>query len=178
MSINPKTQIMKKLVLSFVALIASSAAFAQITDIQNLKEVVVSAVNYKYLSAVDNQEVAVPIKELERQVAIYDLKESDLYQDDYDYYTVSFFIPDGKIVAAYDQNGNIIRTIEKFTNYQLPEAVRDALEDRFPNWKVIKDVYRVSFHHKKGEAKKSYKVILQNGDKTMRVKMDDKGNFL
>lgn len=155
MSINPKTQIMKKLILSFVALIASSAAFAQITDIQDLKEVVVSAVNYKYLSAINNQQVAAPIKELERQVATYDLQASDLYQDDYDYYTVSFFIPDGRIVAAYDQNGKIIRTIEKFTNYQLPDSVRDALEDRFPNWKVVKDVYRVSYHHKKGDAKKA-----------------------
>jgi len=177
MIINPKTQIMKKLILIFVALIASSAAFAQITDIQNLKEVVVTAVNYKYLSAVNNQQVAAPIKELERQVATFDLQESDLYHDDYDYYTVSFFIPDGRIVAAYDQNGKIIRTIEKFTNYQLPDAVRDALEDRFPKWKIVKDVYRVSFHHKKGEANKSYKVTLENGDKRMRVKMDEKGDF-
>lgn len=178
MSINPKTRIMKKLILSFVALIASSAAFAQITDIQDLKEVVVSAVNYRYLSAIDNQQVAAPIKELERQVATYDLQASDLYQDDYDYYTVSFYIPDGRIVAVYDQNGEIIRTIEKFTNYQLPESVRDALKDRFPNWKIVKDVYRVSYHHNKGEAKKRYKVTLENGDKKMRVKMDEQGNFL
>lgn len=169
---------MKKLILSICALIASTLAFAQITDVQELNEVVVTAVNYKYLSAVDNQEVAVPIKELERQVATYDLQESDLYQDDYDLYTVSFYIPDGRIVAAYDQNGKVIRTIEKFTNYQMPESVRMAIKERFPNWKVVKDVYRVSYHHKKGEATKSYKVKLKNGDKTMRVKLDEKGNFI
>ena len=169
---------MKKFILSFIALIASTAIFSQITDLQELKEVVVTAVNYKYLSAIDNQEVAVPIKELERQVATYNIRESDLYQDDYDFYTVSFFIPDGRIVAAYDQDGKILRTIEKFTNYQLPEPVRAALNQRFPNWKIIKDVYRVSYHHNKGEATKSYKVKLENGDKTVRVKMDEKGNFI
>ena len=85
---------------------------------------------------------------------------------------------DGKIVAAYDQNGKMLRTIEKFTNYQLPDQVMTAIKDRFPKWKVVKDVYRVSYHHKKGDAKKSYKVILENGDKRMKLKMDGDGNFM
>ncbi|NNK29193.1 MAG: nicotinate-nucleotide adenylyltransferase [Flavobacteriaceae bacterium] len=169
---------MKKFILSFTALILTTFMFGQITDLQQLDEVLVSAVNYKYLSAVDNQEVPMQIKEVERQVATYDIKESEMYQDEYDQYTVAFFIPDGRIVAAYDKNGTVLRTIEKFTNYQLPDAVRSALKERFPNWEIVKDVYRVSYHHKKGEATRKYKVKLQNNDKTLRVKLDEKGNFI
>lgn len=168
---------MKKFVIGLFVLGLTSQAFAQITKVQELKEVVVTAMNYKYLSALDLKEIAVPVKMLEHKVAAYNLKEADFYQDDYDYYTVSFFIPEGKIVAAYNAEGEVIRTIERFDNVKLPRAVRNAVAERFPKWKVVKDTYRVTYNQKKG-ANKSYKIKLKNGDKTMRVKIDDSGEFM
>ncbi|NNL03135.1 MAG: nicotinate-nucleotide adenylyltransferase, partial [Eudoraea sp.] len=112
-----------------------------------------------------------------RKVAAYDVTTKDYYQDDYDYYTVEFYIPDGKIVAAYDTNGKILRTIEKFDDIKLPTAVSEALLARFPNWTIAKDVYRVTYTDKKG-AKKVYKLKLENGEKTMKVKMNEDGEFL
>jgi len=114
---------------------------------------------------------------LERKAAAYNVQEADFYSDDYDFYTVSFFIPEGKIVAAYNPEGEIIRTIERFDNIKLPTAVRNAVAERFPNWTIVKDAYRVTYNQNKG-ANKSYKLKLKNGDKTMRVKIDDTGEFL
>jgi hypothetical protein len=37
------------------------------------------------------------------------------------------------------------------------------------------DVYKVNYN--KGVVTKQYKVKLENGDKTIRVKLDEKGNF-
>ena len=70
-----------------------------------------------------------------------------------------------------------MRTIEKFKDIKLPTAVNNALAERFPNWELVSDVYRVSYSDTKG-ATKTYKLKLQNGDKTMKVKMSDKGEFL
>jgi len=168
---------MKKFILSLLVIGLTSQVYSQITKVEELSEVVVTAVNYKYLNQTDNKEAAVPVQMLQRKVAAYDVTTKDYYQDDYDYYTVEFYIPDGKIVAAYDPDGKILRTIEKFKNIKLPNAVTKALLDRFPNWTVANDVYRVTYTDEKG-AKKVYKLKLENGEKVMKIKMNEDGEFL
>ena len=168
---------MKKFILSLLVIGLTSQVYSQITKLEELSEVVVTAVNYKYLNQTDNKEAAVPVQMLQRKVAAYDVTTKDYYQDDYDYYTVEFYIPDGKIVAAYDPNGKILRTIEKFKDIKLPNAVTKALLDRFPNWTVASDVYRVTYSEQKG-AKKVYQLKLENGDKIMKIKMNEDGEFL
>ena len=168
---------MKKFILSLLVIGLTSQVYSQITKVEELSEVVVTAVNYKYLNQTDNKEAAVPVQMLQRKVAAYDVTTKDYYQDDYDYYTVEFYIPDGKIVAAYDPNGKILRTIEKFKDIKLPNAVTKALLDRFPNWTVASDVYRVTYSEQKG-AKKVYQLKLENGDKIMKIKMNEDGEFL
>jgi hypothetical protein len=168
---------MKKFILSLLVLGLTSHAYSQITKVEELSEVVVTAVNYKYLNQTDNKVAAIPVQMLQRKAAAYDVTTKDYYQDDYDYYTVEFYIPDGKIVAAYDPDGKILKTIEKFKDIKLPEAVTKALWERFPNWEIVSDIYQVTYAENKG-AKKTYKIQLQNGDKTMKVKMNEDGEFL
>ncbi|MBT8301335.1 MAG: nicotinate-nucleotide adenylyltransferase [Maribacter sp.] len=168
---------MKKFIIGLFVIGLTSQVFAQIPKVERLSEVVVTAVNYKYLNATDSKEVAIPVKMLERKAAAFNVENAEFYSDDFDFYTVSFIIPEGKIVAAYNTEGEIVRTIERFEDIKLPSAVRDAVADRFPNWEIVNDVYRVTYNQKKG-ADKSYKLKLKNGDKTMRVKVDDKGGFL
>lgn len=165
---------MKKLFIFLISIGLVSQIYAQ--DIK-LPEVVISAVNYKYLNAVNSEDSDMIVKKLQEKVALYNIKESDLYEDDYDYYTVSFYIPDGKIVAAYDKEGQIIRTIERFESVKLPKDVRDAIFDRFPNWTLEKDVYFVNYRTNM-DTKKVYKIKLKNGTEVLRVKLDAEGNFM
>ncbi|MFT5737214.1 MAG: hypothetical protein ACJAU2_001408 [Maribacter sp.] len=169
---------MKKVMFGLLALGLTTQVSAQIIKTEELSEVIVMAMNYKYLNDVKTEEVAsIPVEMLERKVAAFDVKNSDFYQDDYDLYNITFFIPEGKILAAYDQNGKLIRTAEKFKNINLPTAVKESILKRFPDWKITKDIYFVSYHEGKG-ATKRYKLKLENGDKTLRVKVDEMGNFL
>lgn len=168
---------MKKLLLILFLFGVISPVAAQITEPEELKEVELVAVNYKYLDAVTNEEVAVPVKKLEEHVAKYDIKNSDIYHDDYDTYEVSFFIPEGTVLAAYDRDGKLMRTIERYKNVGLPEAVRTAVKEKYPNWTISKDVYLVNYHDQKG-ADKKYKLKLENGDEVIRIKTDEKGNIL
>ena len=168
---------MKKFIVGLFVLGLASPLFSQVVKTEELSEVVVMAVNYKYLNQVDNTEAAIPVKMLERKAAAYDVTTQDYYQDDFDFYTVSFYIPDGKLVAVYDSEGKIIRTIEKFNNVSLPNAVKKSVLKRYPNWTIVKDVYRVSYAETKG-AKKTYKLKLKNGDKILRIKMNEDGEFL
>ena len=169
---------MKKFIIGLFVIGLTSPVFAQVSEVEKLSEVVVKAVNYKYLNATDSKEVAIPVRLLERKAASYNVQDKDFYaEDDYQFYTIFFSIPDGTIVAAYNPEGKIIKTFEKFKNTSLPNAVSVAVYERFPNWEIVSDVYRVTYNEKKG-VNKTYKLKLKNGEKTMRVKIDDTGEFL
>ncbi|GAA4272764.1 nicotinate-nucleotide adenylyltransferase [Aquimarina gracilis] len=167
---------MKKIVLGLLVFGFTFQSFSQ--NVEQLAEVWIIATNYKYLSETDAEDEALPIELLQRKVATYDIKSSDIYNDEYDHYEVAFYIPEGKILAAYDKDGKVLRTVEKFKNVKLPVSVSQSIQKRFPGWNVTKDVYLVNFHDKKGVTKKMYKLRLENGDKLIRVKTDDEGNFL
>ncbi len=168
---------MRKLLIGLFVLGLITQAYAQITKVEKLSEIVIVATNYKYLNQVDYKEAAVPVELLQRKVATFDLKNSDFYQDDYDSYLVSFYIPEGKILAAYDKDGKILRTIERYKDIVLPKPILNSVTKRFPGWTISKDVYLINYHHKKG-VKKKYKLKLENIDKVLRVKIDAEGTFL
>jgi len=164
---------MKKLVLGLLIFGLTTQLYSQVIE---LSEVEIS-VNYKYLNAVDTDLTAKPVKLLEENALNYEANKDNIYNDEYENYNVSFHIPDGKIVAAYDKDGKILRTIEKYENVRLPLEVLQAVATRFPNWAVVEDVYLVNYHCNKG-IKKQYKIKIKNEDMALTVKTDDKGNFL
>ncbi|MBT8184602.1 MAG: nicotinate-nucleotide adenylyltransferase [Eudoraea sp.] len=169
---------MKKILLGLVALGLTLPALAQETQTEELTGVTVYATNYKYLSNVSTEEVAsVPVELLERKVATFDVKDSEFYQDDWGVYFINFYIPEGRILAAYDSEGKLLRTAERFKGIKLPKAVRKSVTERFPGWKITKEVYLVNYHDDMGVTKK-YKLKLENGGKNLRVKVDESGEFL
>ena len=169
---------MKKTLFGLLALGLTIQSYSQDIKTEELSEVTVVATNYKYLNNVNSQEVAsIPVQLLERKVASFDVKNSDFYQDDYDLYRITFYIPEGKILAAYDRDGKIIRTVERFNDINIPNAVKKSVYKRFPNWTITKDIYMVSYSDKKG-SKKTYKLNLENGDEVIRIKADEDGNIL
>ena len=165
---------MKRILIGLFIFGLTIQTYAQITE---LPEIEIVAVNYKYLDATGGEDVAQPVRLLEQRAATYDLKNSEYYQDEYDSYFISFYLPEGKILASYDRDGKLLRTAERFENVALPRAVIEAVAKKFPEWVISKDVYLVNYQDAKG-ATKRYKLVLENGDKRMRVKTDEKGNFL
>ncbi len=168
---------MKTAIPLFIALILTSSLWAQDPKTEELSEVVVTAVNYKYLSSIDSKVTPTPVKLLERKVASYKIKKDDIFEDEYPFYTVSFYIPEGKIVAVYDEDGKILRTIERFKNLDLPEVVLQSLEKKYPSWKIVDEVYLIDYNHQKG-VNRTFKIKLRKRKKTLKVKLDEKGNYL
>ncbi len=168
---------MKTLLTFIIGLTLILPVKAQITGVEKLEEVVVVATNYKYFNAVNNEQESLPVKTLRSKVADFNLKDSPYYQDDYDLYYIDFFIPEGSILAAYDKDGNILRSIERFKDIKLPDAIIKAIAKEYPNWIISKDVYRVNYNDKEG-ATKTYKIRVSNQNKRIWVKTDENGNFL
>ena len=143
---------------------------------QTLPEVIVFARNYKYMRDVNSKDAAQPVKLLERKAASYDVKNSEFYEDDYDNYFITFYLPSGYILAVYDQNGKLLHTAERYKNVALPEAVKKAVAARYPNWSITNDIYRVTYDNT-ADSKMEYKLVLMNGSKRLRVKLSDEGVF-
>jgi len=166
---------MKKILLGLFVFGLTIQSFAQIVE---LPEVEIIAVNYKYLDNVGEPNAAEPVKLLQREVATFDLKNSEYYEDQYDDYFISFYIPQGKILASYDKDGNILRTVEKYKNIALPHVVAESVVKNYAGWTIAENAYLVNYHDKKGVTKKEYKILLEKDSRRMRVKTDEKGNML
>lgn len=164
---------MKKLIISLFALGLITQVNAQ--DPELLPEVFIVH-NYKYLSSASASEVAIPVRDLQLKVSDFDVKELDIYADEYDLYDVYFFIPEGKILASYDKESNLLRTIERYKNIDLPKVVSKAVKKRFPNWSISKNIYLVNYHES-GKMRKLYKLTLDNGAHRIRVKINEHGEF-
>ncbi|WP_044404333.1 nicotinate-nucleotide adenylyltransferase [Lacinutrix sp. Hel_I_90] len=166
---------MKRIIIGLFIFGLTTQGFAQ--NPIPLEEVVLVYTNYKYLNSTDAEDLPVAIDELQIKAANFDIKTLDIYQDEYDLYDVYFIIPEGRILATYDNEGNILRTAEKYKGLALPEPVLLSVLKRFPKWSITKEVYLVNYRESE-DAKKMYKITLENGDKRIKIKVDDTGVFL
>lgn len=170
---------MKKIVLGLFVFGLTIQSFAQEIEIL---EVDIAPASYKYLDKVakDSTEMssAQPVKLFQQRPAIFNLENSKYYEDQYENYFLSFYIPEGKILASYDAEGNILRKIEKLKNTEIPPVVAKAIVDKYPGWTVSENVYLVNFHDEINEVRKEYKILLERGSQRRRVKTDENGNFL
>ena len=166
---------MKNLFLFLLVCSLTTPVFAQIIV---LDTIVIRPIKYKYIYEVVDKDIDQSVKNLQMMLGKFDITKEEYYEDEYESYRLSFYIPKGYAVATYDKDGNLLRTIERYKNVKLPLAVSRALIERFPNWTVDKDIYKVSYSEPNWESKKTYKLKLTNGKKTIRVKTDEDGNFL
>ena len=93
-------------------------------------------------------------------------------------YSISFYTPDGNIIADYNVNGKILKTTEKYKNVRLPLEVLQAVAKRFPNWSILEDTYHINYDCEKGVTRKVYKIKLMNNDKVLNVKTNHTGEFI
>ena len=167
---------MKKIFIGLIIIGLTTVGFAQEKAIE-LEEIEILGVNYKYLNAVGDSEVAKPVRLLEQKVASFDLKTLDGYEDEEQDYYVYFKIPQGKILAVYDGEGEIIRTSERFVDISLPLTVSNAIVDRYPGWRISSDIYLVTYK-RDGVMNKTYKLFIEKNGIHQRVKTDGNGKFL
>ena len=168
---------MKKVIIGMFILCLTTPFFAQNENIKTLPEVVIHNVNYEYLSDVNIEDEASVVEFLQNEVANFNLKNADVYEDEESRYEIYFIIPNGYICANYNNNGEITSTLEKFNNSKLPPIVLNSVINEFPGWSITKNTYSVTYNQGRGAAK-SYKLILENGNHRKKVKTDGVGNIL
>lgn len=163
--------------LFFLSLTLFASSF-KIKAQELLPGVTVVSFNYKYLKSVYDSNAAQPVRLLESKAAGYDLKKSEFYEEDYDSYYISFYLPEGEVLAFYDNKGKIQHSAERFKNVALPRSVGTTLARNYPGWILSKDFYLVKYYSDPLEVKKVYKLILKKGKERMKLKMNEKGEVV
>jgi len=144
---------------------------------EEINAVEISNINYDYFSDVGGKQSAQAIKLLEKEVANFDLKKADFYEDEILDYKVFFGTPQGNISVVYDGEGEILRTYERFVDIYLPLPVLHAVVDKYPGWRISDDVYLVTYSRNKG-TNKMYKLVLEKDGKKKKVKTDENGKYI
>ena len=165
---------MKKLI--FGLLIIGFTAQMNSQSIE-LKEVEVVA-NYNYIEATSTGMEALPVQKMQAVVKDYKAQNIELDTNGDIAYSMSFYNGDGKVIADYNTEGNILRTTEKYKNVRLPLEVLQAISKQYPNWTILEDTYYVSYQHDKGVTKKVYKIKIMNDNKVLNIKTNHSGDFI
>ena len=168
---------MKKVFIGLIVIGLTTQLIAQNKNIEELPTVVLHNVNYQYLSDVNMEHEASIVEFLQNEVANFNLKNASVYDKEESKYEIFFRIPDGYICANYNNDGEITSALERFYNSKLPPVVLKSVINEYPGWAISKNTYSITYNQGKGVAK-SYKLILENGNRRIRVKTDGDGNIL
>lgn len=170
---------MKSILLGLICLGLTNLGFSQTkVNVEQVKlaEVTVTPFNYTYLNHVGNENTPERVKNLQKIVSKFDIKESDVFDAKMDAFEVIFEQSDDKIIATYDNDGNIIKSYERFNNVLLPDPIRKAIYKSYPEWSLHSDSYLVNYFEGK-DAKKYYKVQLRKDKKRKSLKIDANGDI-
>lgn len=179
---------MKKVLIGLLFLGLTSLAYAQDkpanadkdADVEEVKlsGVTVKNMNSNYLNKVQDPTTPERVVQLENTAARYDLTTSDIYDGNHEAYEVIFEQTNGKIIATYNKDGQILTSFEKFTDLTLPAPVRNSLYKEYPGWTVHKDAYLVSYYEGTDTVKKLYRIQLRKENQKLNLKCDVDGNIL
>jgi hypothetical protein len=163
---------MKKFVTGMMIIGLTSLGFAQSPDGETstfeLEDVTVTPANLEYLNATKDPHTPDVARELQYKAAGFVVADMpDFDADATDPIEILFMASNGKLLAAYDTDGQILFTNERFENVVLPLEIRKIVFSENKGWQMAENQYRSSYNNK--EVKKRYKINLTDGNTTKQM---------
>ena len=170
---------MKNLAIGLFVLGLTSLGFSQNknseVELVNLNDVVITSANMRYLAKVQDQSVSEHVKILENEASTCNVYQLPGFDGRKESFKTIFRGTKGYIIATYDNNGNILKTSERYHDIKLPVKVRKSLFKEFPDWSVNDITYSVSYRIDQ-DAKKVYKIQIEKENLKKTLKIDSDGN--
>ena len=114
--------------------------------------------NEEYLISV--REASTPDEVLESQTMVseFDVTKAEGFEGRNAPFTTVFKFNKGIVRAQYDQNGQLISSVEDFTDVRLPMEVRNEVFNRYgEEWELVDNRYSV--HYTRGKEAKVFYTI-------------------
>lgn len=116
------------------------------------------------------------VRKLQEGFVAYDLGKDF---EGYERYLVTMEIEggNGTLVATYNENGKLIKVVEKYENVKLPSAVIYSVYKEFPGWQIVDDKFL--YAQEDGDiTKKQYTLKLKKEKETKKIVVASNGEFL
>lgn len=150
-------------------------AFVKVNTDAPSKAVSNSMINSNYYNSSDSKISSVRIRKFQKVVALYNVKDSDVYSsNEKSRYSVVFEEGDNQIKAEYDQDGKIIHCTELFKNIKLPYTISSDIAKNHAGWEFKEVVCNITYDIDKNQ-EVIYKVEIQKGNekKTLKINAED-----
>ncbi|AUS07018.1 hypothetical protein C1A40_16895 [Tamlana carrageenivorans] len=133
-----------------------------------------------YINTTSRDLISKHIKDVESHLITsnYTADLEDLCDDENDLYTVSFYTSSGKIEAAYNKKGKLIKTHERYKNNRLPLEVMQAISKNYPDWCIIEGLHFIKYHHENDTLNQVYKIKIKKESEILSLKTNEIGKFL
>ena len=172
-----KSIIMKTLIISTVLVLFAGFSQAQIIELEEAR------VSFSPVSLIDENSFSVSVLEnyageFEKDPLVFmknnfDIEEfiSQLQDEDYESYLVSFRSRKGELRAEFDKVGNLLATNLRFENILLPRDICHQLYRDHKGWTMVKNVHIAS--GKKDVVNKNfYRITMKNGKEKKNLKIE------
>ena len=153
---------MKNAILILLALLSTTAIYAMDDK----------PYNEEYLLSVREASTPDHILESQTMVSNYDVTKSEGFEGRKVPFETVFRFSKGTITAKYDHSGELMSSMEDFTDVRLPAEVRNEVFSQYgEDWEMVQNRYSV--HYSRGkDAEIFYTIKLRNGNKVERIKVD------
>lgn len=170
---------MKTLIFSLVLVLCAGFSQAQIIELDEAR------LSFSPVSLYNNNHYRVNVMEnyvgefekdpLAFMKNHFDIKEfiSQVQNENYEFYLVSFRSRKGELRAEFDNVGNLLKTNLKFKNILLPRDICYELYREHKGWTMVKNVHIASSWN--GDVKKDfYRITMTNGNQKKNLKIDSR----
>lgn len=128
--------------------------------------------NESYFHSFKENLVPQRVKEFQKVVAAFDIKQADVYSKNWkSTYTVVFAEGNNVIKVEYDQNGNIIKSNERYEAISLPYVLSKQIIKNYPGWGFDQVECSIDYSYEQ-LPEITYKVVIKNGDKKKTISID------
>ncbi len=164
---------MKSLLLCLIAFGLTSTLYAQNPESKTSKSEILQ--NLAYLEQVNVNDSPVIVMKLENIAAQYNIKDALIYKSkSATTYDVVFEESNGKIIATYNRNGEIVSSIEEYKDLKLPLQVSTSISKKYPGWSFISNIHEIIYS--KDKAKKMYTIHIKNKMQTKVLRYELTGS--
>lgn len=133
---------------------------------------IIKSINSDYLKNVNSNDTPIKVMKLQNIAAKYKIKDAEIYKSKSNStYDVVFEEANCKIVATYNNKGEIINSVETFKNIRLPQKLSTEISKEYPNWRFTGNVHTINYNKTNG-SKKAYTVEIKNGNYSKMLKFN------
>ena len=179
---------MKTLLVSITSIFIILATNAQNSDIaflnanevhftfKNVKaktaEANTKTINVDYLEKNRFKQSSLEVRNLQNEIATFNLKESSVYDDTEEAtYQIVFNKQYSKAIVTYNNNGEILASEEIFKNIKIPLSLRVKISKENPGWSFKRNLLTIIYNND-ARIKKAYRVTITDGKRDKSLKFE------